>query len=87
MSDKKSIVEEDLIGKIAICGNDIIGIITGRKTLDHGESWIGERLDDGGPWASRNPEIIADSIEEYNNQLLDDFGFDEEDDEEEEEED
>ena len=76
MSNEKLLVEEDLIGKVAVCGKDIVGVITGKKELEWGESWIGERLDDGGPWSSKKPRIIANSIDEYNNQLLNEFSFD-----------
>ena len=86
MSNKEALLGDDLIGKVAICGKDIIGVITGKKVLEWGESWIGERLDDGGPWASTRPKIVANSIGEYNEQLLNEFGFEEEIDEKEDDE-
>lgn len=75
MSNEKNVVEENLIGKVATCGKGIIGVINGKKTLAWGESWVGERLDDGGLWASSKPKIIANSIDEYNEQLLNEFSF------------
>jgi hypothetical protein len=51
--------DETLVGKWAVCGIGRIGKITGRKTLDWGESWVGVGLD-GMLWASRDPQVLAD---------------------------
>lgn len=78
MSEIKEEIEKDeLIGKVAMCDRGVVGVITGRKKLDWGESWIGERIEDGGKWYSKNPAILADSLEEYNKQFLEEFGFEE----------
>lgn len=58
--------EQSLIGKVGICGKGRPGLITGQKELPWGLSWIGDGLDGQGEWASRNPTIIANSVEEYN---------------------
>lgn len=55
---------EDLIGRVGICSHGRIGIITGRAVLPWGDSWVGIGID-GKDWASRNPIVIAKSVEEY----------------------
>lgn len=56
---------EDLVGKVAVCSRGIAGVITGRKELPWGESWVGKKINNGEPWASRKPTVIADSLDEY----------------------
>ena len=72
---QEEIEKDELIGKIAMCSKGVVGVITGRKKLDWGEAWIGERLEDSGNWSSKNPAILADSLEEYNKQFLEEFEF------------
>lgn len=66
-------IDSDLIGKIATCSKGIVGEIQGKKNLEWGESWVGIRLDDGGQWSSKHPKVIANSLQEYNDQLLAEF--------------
>jgi hypothetical protein len=54
---------KSLVGKVSICGKRL-GVITERMGL----SWIGVGFD-GKKWASRDPEIIADSIDDYHRRL------------------
>lgn len=55
-----------MIGKVGRCSKGRPGLITGRKTLDWGESWVGIALDDGDPkWASRDPEILAETLDAW----------------------
>lgn len=57
---------ENHTGKVAICSKGRPGLITGSKLLPWGLTWVGEALDEqGGPWASRNPRIVADSLAEW----------------------
>lgn len=51
-------MESGYIGKVATCSKGIKGYIIGFKQLSWGNSYVGFRQDDGGPWASRNPEIV-----------------------------
>lgn len=48
-------MNEDWIGKVALCSKGTLGLITHRKVLPWGESWVGISLHDGSPWASRHP--------------------------------
>lgn len=48
-----------MIGAVGECSKGRLGLITGRKTLPWGESWVGIGLDDGSPWASRTPRILT----------------------------
>jgi hypothetical protein len=52
-------LEQDLVGKWAVCSIGRLGRIEGRKQLDWGLSWVGTGLD-GRPWASRNPRVLCD---------------------------
>ena len=53
------------IGKVAKCSKGLVGIIEGQKELPWGPSWVGKRVKDGEPWASRNPEVLAPSLFEF----------------------
>lgn len=57
-------IMEDLIGKVGICSHGRIGVITDFQVLPWGDSWVGVGID-GKEWSSRNPIIIANSVEEY----------------------
>lgn len=60
------IVLEGLVGKVCRCSRGRPGLVTGRKALEWGESWVGIGLDDGDPqWASRRPTIIAQDLNTY----------------------
>ena len=48
-----------LIGKAAVCSRGRPGLVTGRKELPWGLSWVGIGLDDGTAWASREPRVMA----------------------------
>jgi hypothetical protein len=53
-------VEENLIGRWAVCARGRVGKIEDRKVLEWGLSWVGTGLD-GRPWASRRPVVIAET--------------------------
>jgi hypothetical protein len=55
---------QDLTGKIGVCSDGMVGLIHGTATLPWGESYVGVKLIDGTPWASRAPYIVADSLAE-----------------------
>jgi len=57
--------EENLIGKVGRCSKGRPGLIMGKKELPWGIAWIGVGLDGRGQWSSRDPIIIAESEEEY----------------------
>lgn len=48
-----------MIGLVARCSSGRIGVVTGRKELPWGLSWVGIGLDDGTRWASRKPTILT----------------------------
>lgn len=56
-----AVMPSDLDGKIGICSNGIKGRIAGRCVLPWGLSYVGVRLDNGEPWASRNPKIVDEA--------------------------
>jgi hypothetical protein len=64
---------EDLTGKVCVCSLGRAAIVTGRKMLPWGESWVGLGLDGRGVgkvlWASTNPCVIAESGQEYHDRL------------------
>jgi hypothetical protein len=49
---------EALTGCVAVCSRGRVGLITGKKELPWGLSWVGIGLDDGTEWASRNPRLL-----------------------------
>ena len=49
------------IGTLGKCSLGLIGIITGRKKLPWGESWVGINLADGTQWATRNPTPVTEA--------------------------
>ena len=53
-------MEENLVGRWAVCARGRVGKIEDRKVLEWGLSWVGTGLD-GRPWASRRPVIITES--------------------------
>jgi hypothetical protein len=56
----------DLTGTVCRCSKGRPGLITGRKELPWGESYVGIALDDGPwQWASRKPILIAHSLDQY----------------------
>jgi len=65
---------EDLVGKICVCTAGRPAIVTGKKTFDWGESWVGLGLDGKGTWASTTPCIIAESGQEFHDKLSSRFG-------------
>jgi len=52
--------EASFIGKVAVCSKGRPGLITGRKELPWGLSWVGIALDDGTAWASRSPTLMSE---------------------------
>jgi len=57
MPDNKN--AENMIGKVGICSNGRPGLITHRKLLPWGESWVGIGLDNGSVWSSRSPRLLT----------------------------
>jgi len=62
-------MSENLIGKVARCKRGILGIISHRVTNDGKESYLGVSLA-GKLWMSFSPEIVADSISEYYENII-----------------
>lgn len=56
---------ENLEGKICICSNGRIAVVSGQQEFDFGKAWVGIGLDGKGIWASTKPVITAETIEEY----------------------
>lgn len=56
-------------GVVARRSKGRIAVVTGRKVLPWGDSWVGVGLDGQGLWASRDPVFIAGSIQSYARQL------------------
>jgi len=54
-----------MIGKIGKCSKGLVGIIEGRKEFPWGLSWVGRRVKDGEPWASRDPEVLYPTLFEF----------------------
>lgn len=50
---------ENLIGRVGVCSRGRPGLITARKELPWGLSWVGIGLDDGTPWSSRSPRVMG----------------------------
>jgi len=50
---------EDLTGLVAVCSKGRPGLVTGKKELPWGLSWVGIGLDDGTAWASRSPRKMT----------------------------
>ena len=60
--DKQS--DDSLFGKVAVCSEGRIGIITGEADIPQGKLWIGIGFD-GHPWSTRLPFIVADNLNDY----------------------
>jgi len=59
--------EEDiLVGTVCRCSKGRPGLVTGKKELPWGESYVGIGLDDGPiQWAARKPILIAYSLPQF----------------------
>lgn len=66
--------DEDLTGKICVCSIGRPAIVTGKKTFEWGESWIGIGFDGKGTWTSTEPCVIAESALEFHDRLFERFG-------------
>jgi len=66
--------DENLVGKICVCTVGRPAIVTGKKTFDWGEAWVGLGLDGKGTWASTTPCVIAETGQEFHDKLLSRFG-------------
>jgi len=64
---------ENLVGKVAVCSVGRVAIITGKKTFEFGETWVGIGLDGKGTWASKNPCIVSESGQEFHDKLYERF--------------
>jgi hypothetical protein len=58
-------MKTNLIGKICKCAHNQIGIVTFVREAQDRHLWYGINLYTGGAWQSRNPEIVADGIDEW----------------------
>lgn len=56
--------DENLIGKVCICSVGRIAVVSGRQRFEFGESWVGIGFDGKGAWASKNPVVAYESVEE-----------------------
>lgn len=65
---------ENLEGKICVCSIGRPAIVTGKKTFEFGEAYVGLGLDGNGTWASTDPVVIAESGTEFHDKLLSRFG-------------
>lgn len=61
---------EDLTGKVCVCSVGRPFIVTGKRTFDFGESWVGLGLDGKGTVASTGPCVVAESGQEFHDKLL-----------------
>lgn len=58
-----------------MCSLGRVGVITDKKVItfpngDSGEMYVGMGFDGEGLWASSNPIVIADSLKEYTERIL-----------------
>jgi len=67
-------VGEDLTGKVCICSVGRIAVVTGQEFTEFGQAWVGVGFDGKGTWASTNPAVAYDSVEEFHGILMDRFG-------------
>ena len=51
-----------------------IAIITGIKTFQFGEAYVGIGFDGKGTWASTTPCVVSEDAEEFRSKLTDRFG-------------
>lgn len=63
------------VGKVAVCSLGRVGVIVDRKELtfsngDKGTMWVGMGFDGKGLWASSDPFVIAESLKEYTERIL-----------------
>jgi hydroxymethylpyrimidine pyrophosphatase-like HAD family hydrolase len=65
---------ENLEGKVCVCSTGRTAIVTGKKTFDFGEAYVGLGLDGKGTWASTAPVVIAENGTEFHDKLLSRFG-------------
>jgi hypothetical protein len=69
---------EDLTGKVCVCSIGRIAVVTGQKVLTFNNksvnAWIGVGFDGKGVWASTNPAVTHESVEEYHDILVARFG-------------
>ncbi len=77
-TQEKAVISEtetaSLIGKIVACKEGGVGIVVGKRQVKWGEVWVVEKFDDGEEWLVKNPRIIANSLEKYNEVFLEEFG-------------
>jgi len=63
------------IGKICASSDNTLAVVTSKKRIPiKGMRWFGFTLD-GYPWKSRNPRVVADSLNEYIHQKIDERAF------------
>jgi hypothetical protein len=59
-----------MIGKVCACSKGIIGVVTAIHTTKLGQRVYSGLNMRGGSWQSVQPTIIADSLEDYINSLV-----------------
>ncbi len=58
-------MSDDFVGKVCRCSRGELGLVTGRKRLPWGTSWVGIPLKRTGMWSSRNPRVIAEDLDAF----------------------
>jgi hypothetical protein len=59
----------NLVGKVAVCQDGHIGVITGHQEIFCAWYWVGYNIENDEPWLSRAPKIIAGSLKEYKEKI------------------
>ena len=65
---------EDLTGKVCICSTGRIAVVSGIKEFEFGVCWVGVAFDGKGTWASSNPVVAYESVQEFHDILSKRFG-------------
>lgn len=66
---------ENLVGKVCVCALGRVGVVVEFKKItfsngDEAELWCGMGFDGKGLWASRDPVVLAETLQEYTGRIL-----------------
>ena len=59
------------VGSVCVCQHGKLGVVT-KELTRHETTWHGVSFD-GGKWQSTKPTLIADTIGEYINDIIDEY--------------
>jgi hypothetical protein len=67
-------VDESLVGKVCVSSNGRVGVVTGQRTGESGQAWVGMGFDGKGTWVSSSPAVTAENVADFRERLISRFG-------------